>query len=185
MPEEPLVYQAFLSFEKSQSLTVGTREREAAILSMRAWWHVIFDPCPNLLKICPPDGGDIFQRFMKWADGARPSMRWSLHLHLFSWLLADEKYSGAITDSLLIEGIAAAASRWAIFDRGPQAGLVIGCQRLKDRVVVGWKCRSATKARTINMLKVSGELKLDDFWGCFEVEGAELKSFGPWQKIPL
>jgi methanobactin biosynthesis cassette protein MbnC len=184
MREEPLVYQSYLSYEKCQTLEVGTREREAANISLRAWWHVMFDPCPTLLKVCPPDGGDIYQRFLKWADEARPSMRWNLHLHLFSWLLADEKYASAITDASLVEGMAAAASRWSIFDRSPNAGIVIGCQRLKDRVVVGWKGRSATKPRTINMLKVAGDLKLDDFWGCFEVEGGELKSFGPWQKVP-
>jgi len=185
MSEEPLVYQALLSLEKGRSLPEGTRERELAEVALRGWWHALFDPCPTLIKeVCPPDGADVFPRFLKWADQAHPSMKWSLHLHLFSWLLADEKYGPAITDTMLAEAMAAAASRWAIFDRSSSGGIVLACQRLPDRVIAGWKCQSASKGRTVNMLKVSGELKLGDMWGFFEVQGTSLKAFEPWQKIP-
>jgi methanobactin biosynthesis cassette protein MbnC len=153
--------------------------------ALRAWWHTLFDPCPQVLHgLCPPDGVDLFERFLAWADEARPSMGWSLHLHLLRWLLRDARYSASVTEEMLIELLAAAASRWTIYDRSLEGGLVIGCQRLGARVVTGWKCHTPDQGRTVHLLHLSRPPALEDLLAFFTVGGFDLERIGPWERIP-
>jgi len=45
--------------------------------SLRVYWHVLFDICPELLELSGPDGLSIFRPFMAWADARQLSMNWT------------------------------------------------------------------------------------------------------------
>lgn len=182
-PEAP-VYQAYLSWSRARALTAGTRERQMAELSLRAVWHALFDPCPQLRGLCPPDAADLFERFLDQAEEARCSMGWSLHLHLLEWVLREPRYGPQVTEGMIIEALAAAASRWAIYDKSLSGGLVLGCQRLGDRVVAGWKCHTPEEVRGVTLLRLETAPQLEHFLAFFTVPGFEVESLGPWAAIP-
>ncbi|MCY1078890.1 hypothetical protein [Archangium lansingense] len=186
MLTEAPVYRAYFSWARARALPEKTRERQMAEMALRAYWHALFDPCPQLLQgLCPPDGADIFERFLAWAEETRCSMGWSLHLHLLGWLLRDAKYGALVTEEMHIEALAAAASRWTISDKSLSGGIVIGCQRLRERVVVGWKCHTPGEVRAVSLLRLEPPPRLDDFLASFTVTGFQLEALGPWAPIPL
>lgn len=52
------------------------------------YWHTLFDVCPGLLKLDPPDGLNIFRSFMTWAYRNHPPLNWTYYLSICRWLLA-------------------------------------------------------------------------------------------------
>jgi len=171
-----------LSQERARILPEGTRERAVAEFAMRLRWHGLFDPCPRVLALCPPDGADVFRRFLAWADRTAATMNWSLHLELLVWLSRDPTYRNALDEDTVLELLAAAASKWAIYDRGPNKGIVLGCQRTPCTLVVGWKCLSTERGRTVALATISESATedLETLVGYFEVAGASLESLAPW-----
>ncbi|WP_394822059.1 hypothetical protein [Pendulispora albinea] len=173
------IERSYLSLARARTLPEGTRERAVAEFAMRLRWHTLFDPCPRVLALAPPDGADIFRRFSDWLDQAKPSMDWTLHLHLLAWLLRDPPYAGAVDEPMVIELLAAAASKWAIFDRGPREGIVLGSERVKKALIVGWKCRAPDTGRTIEVATLAGDLELESLVGYAYAAGGVLESVGP------
>ncbi|WP_394832102.1 hypothetical protein LVJ94_36845 [Pendulispora rubella] len=171
-----------VSQERAGTLLEGTRERAVAEFAMRLRWHGLFDPCPRVLALCPPDGADVFRRFLAWADRAKSKMDWSLHLELLVWLSRDPTHRDALDEDMILELLAAAASKWAIYDRGPNKGIVLGCQRTPCTLVVGWKCLSTERGRTVALAATSEPATedLETLVGYFEVAGASLDSLAPW-----
>lgn len=43
------------------------------------YWHALFDVCPRLLKLDPPEGLEIFRQFMTWAYGCQLALDWTFH----------------------------------------------------------------------------------------------------------
>ena len=50
-------------------------------------WHHLYDLCPELLKIDPPDGLTILRGFLQWAAEQKAAWNWAMHLRLYCWLL--------------------------------------------------------------------------------------------------
>lgn len=184
MHTEAAVYRAYLSWRRVRALPKGTRERQMAEMAVRAVWHQLFDPCPQLQRLCLPGGAALFERFQDWVEEAGCSMGWSLHLHLLGWVMRDADYGPQVTEEMIIETLAAAASRWTIYDKSLCGGIVLGCQRLGDRVVAGWKCHTPEDLRSITLLRLEAAPQLDDFLAFFTVPGFEVETIGPWAPIP-
>lgn len=92
------------------------------------YWHSLFDICPGLLKIDPPEGLNLFRSFMTWAYRNQPQHDWTYHLNVCRWLLGSV-YRTQIGDELIEAFMAAAAARWVNTDTSPACG-----------VVLAWRC---------------------------------------------
>ena len=51
------------------------------------YWHLLYDLCPSLLKLDPPEGLNLFRRFMVWAYRRQPAQDWTFHISVCRWLL--------------------------------------------------------------------------------------------------
>jgi uncharacterized repeat protein (TIGR04061 family) len=151
--------------------------------SLRVYWHTLFDVCPGLLEISPPDGGEIFGPFMAWAAEENLSMNWTYYLWVGRWLMSS-KLRERIDRDVLLSLMGASAAAWAIRDRGPSRGLVIGCAGLPE-LVMGWKCRTVDGGRDVESLVVEETLpKPKEYFGFFTTTDSELSHFPGWLPIP-
>lgn len=151
--------------------------------SLRAYWHALFDPCPKLLELAPPDGLNIFRPFMVWAAQRQLSMDWSLHLYLHQWL-SSSSYAANISDELSQALMAACAARWAITDRSEAAGIVLA-QREDRCWIVGWKCAHVNAGRQIDMLELdTSPDPPPNTFGYFLVPTFEITYFPGWLTLP-
>lgn len=91
------------------------------------YWHTLFDICPALLKLDPPDGLNLFRSFMTWAYRNQPPLDWTYHLNVCRWLLASP-YRTQIDDEPIEAFMAAAAAQWVNCDQGTAQGVVIAWQ---------------------------------------------------------
>ncbi len=98
-------------------------------------WHTLFDICPALLKLDPPEGLNLFRSFMTWAYRNQPPLDWTYHLNVCRWLLGSS-YRTQIDDELIEAFMAAAAARWIITDDSQAQGVVLAWQ---GSSVFDWK----------------------------------------------
>jgi uncharacterized repeat protein (TIGR04061 family) len=147
--------------------------------SIRIYWHHLFDICPLLLEMSPPDGDGIFRPFMDWADTSGITFDWNWYLWVYEWLL-QSKFRDRLNENILLEIMGAAAARWAVLDRGSNSGVVIGC-RDTINLVAGWKCQSVQTGRQIEMLEIEDLPKVPDTFGIFFVPSFDLTDFPGWQ----
>jgi len=106
------------------------------------YWHSLFDICPALLKLDPPDGLNLFRSFMTWAYRNRPARDWTYHLNVCRWLLGSS-YRMQVDDEPIEAFMAAAAACWANTDDSPAHGVVLAWKGLK---VFDWKNAPPTHA---------------------------------------
>lgn len=91
------------------------------------YWHTLFDICPALLKLDPPEGLNLFRSFMTWAYRHRPPLDWTYHLNVCRWLLGSV-YRARIDDEPIEAFMAAAAARWVQTDDSQARGVVLAWQ---------------------------------------------------------
>ena len=104
------------------------------------YWHTLFDICPALLKLDPPEGLNLFRSFMTWAYRNRPPQDWTYHLNVCRWLLGSP-YRSQIDDEPIEAFMAAAAACWVNTDESQAQGVALAWQSSR---VVDWKdARSA------------------------------------------
>ena len=101
------------------------------------YWHTLFDVCPGLLKLDPPDGLDIFRSFMTWAYRNHPPLNWTYYLSVCRWLL-NSTYQKQIHEEHIDSFMTAAAARWINTDDSQARGLVLAWQGSPMRVF-DWK----------------------------------------------
>jgi uncharacterized repeat protein (TIGR04061 family) len=101
------------------------------------YWHTLFDVCPGLLKLDPPDGLNIFRSFMTWAYRNHPSLNWTYHLSVCRWLLTST-YKAHIHEDHIDAFMTAAAARWINTDDSQAQGLVLAWQG-SPMMVFDWK----------------------------------------------
>ena len=101
------------------------------------YWHTLFDVCPGLLKLDPPDGLNIFRSFMTWAYRNHPSLNWTYYLSVCRWLLTST-YQAHINEEHIDAFMTAAAARWINTDDSQAMGLVLAWQSSRMRVF-DWK----------------------------------------------
>ncbi|MFJ7794334.1 putative natural product biosynthesis protein [Pseudomonas sp. NPDC096950] len=101
------------------------------------YWHTLFDVCPGLLKLDPPDGLNLFRNFMKWAYRNHPPLNWAYHLSVCRWLLGSV-YKAHINAEHIESFMVAAAARWIHTDDSQAQGIVVVWQPLSMKVF-DWK----------------------------------------------
>lgn len=99
------------------------------------YWHSLFDICPALLKLDPPEGLNLFRSFMTWAYHNRPPQDWTYHLNVCRWLLGSV-YRSQIDDGLIEAFMAAAAACWVNTDDSQAEGVVLAW---RSSTVFDWK----------------------------------------------
>jgi uncharacterized repeat protein (TIGR04061 family) len=98
-------------------------------------WHTVFDVCPALLKLDPPEGLNLFRSFMTWAYRHQLPLDWTYHLNLCRWLLSSP-YRARIAAEFIDALMAAAAARWVLTDDSEAAGIVLSW---RGSFVFDWK----------------------------------------------
>ncbi|MCK6190538.1 putative natural product biosynthesis protein [Pseudomonas sp. EYE_354] len=111
------------------------------------YWHSLFDICPALLKLDPPEGLNLFRSFMTWAYRNQPAQDWTYHLNVCRWLL-DSPYREQIDDEPIEAFMAAAAACWVNTDDSPAEGVVLAWQGV---TLFDWKKpgRAAVEPRAL------------------------------------
>ncbi len=103
------------------------------------YWHTLFDVCPRLLKLDPPEGLEIFRQFMTWAYGCQLALDWTFHLGVCRWLLSSD-YRELVEPEHIEAMMLAAAARWVASDDSPAIGIVLGWRGGSEHVF-DWKPR--------------------------------------------
>lgn len=111
------------------------------------YWHALFDVCPRLLKLDPPDGLTMFRDFMTWAYRRQLALNWTFHLSACRWLL-NSRYHEQIGAEDIEAMMLAAAARWAGTDDSAALGIVLGWQGSADKVF-DWKPRVQRSAHLL------------------------------------
>ena len=94
------------------------------------YWHTLFDVCPALLKLDPPDGTRIFRAFMTWAYRRQVILDWTFHLQVCRWLLESD-YRFRIDEEHIETLMIAAAARWVVSDHSEALGVVASVGELE------------------------------------------------------
>ena len=136
------------------------------------YWHTLFDICPALLKLDPPEGLDLFRSFMTWAYRNRPPQDWTYHLHVCRWLLGSS-YRSQIDDEPIEALMAAAAARWVDTDDSQAQGVVLAWQ---GATVFDWKGAPLAGAEQ----QALPGLEWDFAWCPLNARG----EFGRWLPVP-
>ncbi|AFK55207.1 methanobactin biosynthesis protein MbnC [Tistrella mobilis] len=188
---------------RHDELGVGSRAWVRVDTSLRIYWHTLFDICPGLLRLDgedgrpsdgqpsdgqPSDGMSIFRPFMAFAAERGLSFDWTYYLWVDVWLQGSG-FRDRVDDDLRLTLIGAAAARWAVTDRSPAVGLVIGT-RSADRgalpLVVGWKPADLESGREIETLELEDPLPDPATpFGWFTTTSRSLDHFPGWRDLPL
>jgi hypothetical protein len=144
--------EALFSRAAAGALAEGSKERALATLALRRLWHTVFDPCPELSRLFGEKNREFLDPFLEHASEKGLSMRWSLHLHLLTWL--KERRPAAITPSLNQELIAAAAARWANEDQSGDKGAILHAADMSESALVVWKLRSPSEDSRVILVKI-------------------------------
>lgn len=142
--------------DRARALPRGSKEREFAALCLRLVWHTVFDTCPGLLAAAPPDGSQVLEPFLAWAESQGLAMDWSLHAHLLAWLAVHPEAGVALDRERVVELMAAAASRWALGDQSPDRGILIASALLPDEGLLAWKPPSLEEGRKVLLVSLAG-----------------------------
>jgi uncharacterized repeat protein (TIGR04061 family) len=161
----------------------GCRAHVRIDISIRAYWHTLFDICPGLLDIADPDGMAIFAPFMDWARRENLTMGWSFYIWVGRWL-AQSPWRERLDEELTQALLSASAARWAVLDRSADVGVVLG-RRDSDDWIIGWKPNTLAAGRRVELVSLDGQLpRPAEDVGVFHLAGYELDSFPGWLALP-
>lgn len=136
------------------------------------YWHSVFDICPALLKLDPPEGLNLFRSFMTWAYRNQPAQDWTYHLNIGRWLLGSP-YRTQIDDEPIEAFMAAAAGRWINTDDSPAQGVILAWQ---GSTVLEWKGTPLATVEPPRTPVPAGEF----VWGSLDTRG----EFSGWLPVP-
>lgn len=176
--------ELFSALTRPALLTSFPRDSRAYVridASLRAYWHQIFDICPMLLDLTGPDGMAIYRPFMDFVERRELSLDWNFYLWIYEWLRQSE-FRDRLSEEILLELMGAAAARWAVFDKGRNCGVAVGC-RETPLLVVGWKCNKVDQGRQIELIEVEGLPQPNELFGCFFFADFTLSEFQGWQSL--
>ncbi|KAF2988752.1 methanobactin biosynthesis cassette protein MbnC [Methylocystis sp. MJC1] len=177
-------------FANPERQSAYPRESRAYVrvdISIRAYWHALFDQVPELLELSGPDGRAIFLPFMEWARAKGVTFNWAFYLWVYGWLM-QSGFRDRLGRDLLLRMMSAAAGRWIGVDRDTdRCALVIGSPMLEGAVVVGWKLKSLqTTVIPVERLDLEEPLSSPaGHFGCFYAPSFDLDYFPGWKSIPL
>lgn len=135
--------------------------------NLRVYWHTLFDLCPELLKLDPPEGEDLFRGFMRFAISRNVPLDWTLHLNLYRWLQRSP-YAAGLQEEHLEAVLAAAASLWCDNDTSEHVGIAI-VHRDSTLVVVGWKAAGRRVGSTLEVLQPEGRSRTPGDFACLRL----------------
>lgn len=144
------------------------------------YWHTLFDVCPGLLKLDPPEGLELFRRFMTWAYRHHPALDWTYYISVCRWLLSSP-YKERVTELHIEALLAAAAALWVSADMSQARGLALAWQPMGD-VVVEWKAGMQPAAFSL----VEGDGLPPPSWefSWSPLSGKGPESFRRWLPVP-
>ncbi|KAF1051591.1 MAG: hypothetical protein GAK43_02342 [Stenotrophomonas maltophilia] len=116
--------------------------------NLRVYWHTLFDLCPELLKLDPPEGMGVFRGYLHYAVEQRLPIDWSLHLRLYRWLQRSA-HAPQLRGEHLESVLSAAASLWCEHDRSHCPGIALTHRDCALRVV-GWKPSKTVRQATLD-----------------------------------
>lgn len=179
------LYDDLTSPARRDSYPRDSRAYVCIDMSIRSYWHNLFDAVPQLLDLSGPDGRAIFLPFMLWANENGLSLNWTYHLWVCEWLLTSE-FRDRLDEDLIVKMMAASAGRWTREMTPTQCGLVLGSRSIGDKAVVGWKLDSI-KITHFNIGQVEFDEPLPSpsgNFGFFTTPSFELDCFPGWGPIP-
>jgi uncharacterized repeat protein (TIGR04061 family) len=174
----------FPAFTRPALLRALPRDSRAFVrvdVSLRAYWHQIFDICPSLLQLSGADGMTIFLPFFEFVEAKKLTLDWNFHLWLYLWL-KESQFRESVNEDILLELMGAAAARWAVLDRGRNCGVALGCQE-NDHVVIGWKCNCVDAGRQVELVEIANLPRPQQFFGCFFLGEFDLHHFPGWEEL--
>ncbi len=178
------LFDALTDPSRINDYPVDSRAYGRIDVSLRAYWHALFDSCPELLELSGPDGMSIFRPFMAFAREKELCFSWTYYLWVYEWLKQSE-FRSRLTDENRVSLMGASAARWAIRDRGPDCGLIIG-RGGAPTLVVGWKCHTVHTGRQVELIEPEEPLPAPkETFGYFTVSDFDIDLFPGWRSIPL
>ena len=144
------------------------------------YWHALFDVCPSLLTLDPPEGLNLFRSFMTWAYRNRPPLNWTYYLSICRWLLTSS-YRKQIHEEHIDAFMTAAAARWIDTDETQSVGLVLAWEGSPVRVY-DWKVKPRLSGGIDSQYDALAPLPWDFAWR--PLSGGEGGGFNHWLPIP-
>lgn len=154
-------------------------------ISLRSYWHTLFDTCPRLLDLSGPDGRAIFIPFMAWAREQDLTFGWSFFIWVYEWMLQSE-FRDRLGEDQLLPIMTASATRWLMQDRDTDScAIVLGCRALSG-AVVGSKIDSVyCGLEQVQHVEFEEPLPAPGGeFGYFVTSGFEIDHFPGWRPIP-
>jgi uncharacterized repeat protein (TIGR04061 family) len=145
------------------------------------YWHTLFDVCPGLLKLDPPDGLNLFRSFMTWAYRHNPALNWTYYLSVCRWLFSS-KYKAKANEEHIESFMVAAAARWINTDDSQARGLVLAWQGA-PLLIFEWKERLRSSAALVAEHEELPPTPWDFAWSPLTGKGGT--GFRRWLPIPL
>jgi hypothetical protein len=180
--------KCYLSPVIARSLPDKSNHKELASCALRNLWHIIYDPCPSVLELCPPDGKKLMESFLEKAQDKGFSMSWSLHVHFLDWIMGQSEWCDQMTYTHKKELLAASALRWASDNmtniRNIDAkGILTYCPQYVGFMVGAHKSLTAIDIPKLKLFKFSGEAPIvSSFSLIYDVDSW---THSGWNSIPL
>lgn len=140
------------------------------------YWHLLYDLCPGLLKLDPPEGLNLFRSFMTWAYRNQPAQGWTFHISVCRWLLASD-YAPRVTAAQVESLLSAAAARWVIRDTSLAQGILLACS-VRPLTLIDWKSQDVAQDEDIQVLPPA---RYDFAWS--PLSRAGVAGFHRWLRI--
>lgn len=154
-------------------------------ISLRAYWHTLFDTCPQLLDLSGPDGRAIYIPFMAWAREMELSFNWTFFLWVYHWLTQSE-FQDRLDESILLPIMTASATRWMTLDRDPEFyAIVIASPSLRGAVMGAKYHTIYSGLEQIEHVEFETPLPPpESLFGYFVMPSLEFDRFPGWRPIP-
>lgn len=154
-------------------------------ISLRTYWHALFDTCPQLLDLSGPDGRAIYIPFMAWAREKELSFNWTYFLWVYQWL-AQSDFRDRLDENILLPMMTASATRWMMMDRDPAScAIVIACRSLNGAVIGRKYDTIYAGLEQIEHVEFESPLPAPESqFGYFITPTSEFDYFSGWRPIP-
>jgi hypothetical protein len=106
--------------------------------NIRVLWHQLFDPLPKVSEFLGADLNSVFEEFLEFSNRYKLSLDWKICLYFFEFL-AEKNILSSSDQSLVLELLAAGASRWIGASIGSDIALKITSSYLSGFAIVGIK----------------------------------------------
>lgn len=179
------LYEDLANPERQRNYPRDSRGYVRIDMSIRAYWHALFDTCPQLLEFSGPDGGAIFVPFMAWAKERKLSFNWTFYLWVYEWLLQSE-FHDRLGEHVILPIMTASASRWMMLDRDTDSCAIILASASLNGAVVGSKYNTIYSGlQQVEHVQFENSLPAPkNSFGYFVTTGFEFDYFPGWRPIP-